>query len=333
METTIGSPAPELLTHSRSTCAAKCLRMHLLRYEIGLQRTETRETLHYGTLYHWCLEQQANGVSDQAIADHVRKHAMNPHLAESVLRMWMGHRWYYQDTGLDVVANEASFDVPIRNPETGEESKAWRNAGKRDKIVRTPNGRLALLEYKTTSSDISATSDYWAALRLDGQVSRYMLSARTEGFNLATVLYDVTRKPSIRPLLATPEESRRITKAGKLDARQRYFDETPDEYGERVAAAIAEDPARFYMRVEIARTDDDLAEFEQELWHQSQLLSDCKRHGRWFRNPASCLEPYRCDYLAICAEPGLVDRVKSGFLPAGFIVADKHPELAAPVGE
>ena len=53
----------------------------------------------------------------------------------------------------------------------------------RDRIVRLADGRLALQEYKTTTKDTAPGGAYWARLRLDQQVSRYMLAARAEGLD------------------------------------------------------------------------------------------------------------------------------------------------------
>ena len=336
---------PELLTHSRSACASTCLRKHFLRYELGLAPIEERENVAFGVLYHGALERSDLGHDDVAIAAWVRGQSKSPFIAEAVLNVWMGHRWYWQNDAFAVIESEKLFEIPLRNPETGGKTPLWRNAGKRDRIVRMGDGRAALQEYKTTTDDVSPGSDYWARLRLDQQVSRYMLAARSEGIDVATVVYDVTRRPLLKPYLATPMEERKYTEkasklkdgtirpAGSLYANQRANDETPLEYGARIADAIAENPSSYFVRMEIARTDDDLIEFEQEMWDQAKLLGDCRRHGRWYRNTQACLTPYRCDFLAICAEPRLVDRVAAGDLPPGFKLADKHPELAAPAAE
>ncbi len=47
------------------------------------------------------------------------------------------------------------FDIALVNPETGRPSTNWRLAGVIDRIVRLPDGRLALMEYKTTSRDFA----------------------------------------------------------------------------------------------------------------------------------------------------------------------------------
>jgi hypothetical protein len=66
-----------------------------------------------------------------------------------------------------------------------------------------------VVEHKTTSSDIGPGSAYWAKLTLDTQVSAYL--GAHEG--VEGMLYDVIRKPGIRPYKATPPADRKYTKA------------------------------------------------------------------------------------------------------------------------
>jgi hypothetical protein len=49
-----------------------------------------------------------------------------------------------------------------------------------------------------------------------------------------------------------------------------------------------------------------------------------QRSGKWYRNPGSCFEPYRCEYLSICQNTDLAERTPSGFLRSDNL----HPELA-----
>lgn len=322
----------ELLTHSRRVCASTCLRKHFYRYEVGLVPLKESDALRFGSLYHRALELSDLGTSDEEVARETREKAKSAYEAEAVLRLWMGHRWYWQNDAFEVVETEKGFEIPIVNPATGGRTPLWRNAGKRDRIVRLSDGRLALQEYKSTSNDIRPGSSYWMKLRVDGQISGYMLAAREEGIDVRSVVYDVSLRPALRPLLATPEESRKFTKDGRLYANQRLENETPEEYGERVGADIAERPDHYFQRIEVARTDDDLREFEQELWDQQKTLAACRSHGRWYRNTAACVGMFVCDYLTICAERSIVGRDKEA--PLGFrLLEDVHPELTAPEGD
>lgn len=332
-EATIERPVgAQLLTHSRRVCASTCLRKHFYRYELGLVPLHESDSMRFGTLYHRALELTDLGTSDEDVATEVRAKAKSTFEAEAILRLWMGHRWYWQNDAFEVVETEKAFDLPIFNPETGGRTPTWRNAGKRDRIVRLSDGRTALQEYKSTSHDIRPGSTYWMRLRVDQQISAYMIAAREEGIDVRSVVYDVSLRPALRPLLATPVESRKFTKEGKLYANQRFEDETPEAYGERVGADIAERPDHYYQRIEVARTEDDLREFEQELWDQQKTLAACQKHGRWYRNTAACVGMFTCDYLTICSERTSVGRDREA--PLGFrLLEDVHPELTAPEGD
>lgn len=70
-----------------------------------------------------------------------------------------------------------------------------------------------VVEHKTANADIGPGTTYWKRLVLDGQVSTYLPGTRALGHaDVRGVLYDVIRKPTIRPLKATPPEQREYTK-------------------------------------------------------------------------------------------------------------------------
>jgi len=155
-----------------------------------------------------------------------------------------------------------------------------------------------VVEHKTTSSDIAPGSTYWRKLTLDTQVSQYL--GATEG--VEGMLYDVIRKPSLRPFKATPEVDRRYTKAGALYANQREADETPEEYATRLRADISEDPNKYYARGIIVRLPDEAREAARDTWLVAGSIRESMRLDAWPRNPGSCDAYGRtCDYWAVCA--------------------------------
>ena len=202
-------------------------------------------------------------------------------------------------------------------------SRTWKLAGVLDQIVKLPDGRTALKENKTTSRDFSPGADYWTALHMDPQLSIYVLAAREMGYDIDTILYDVTRRPALRPLMATPDDKRKYKKDGSLYANQRESDEAPEEYSARVFAKIAEKPGDYFARIEIARLESELDACRAELWMQQKIIRQAQNMGYWYRNPGSCHSPYACEYLSICQNTDL-DTVT----PIGFRrVEDKHPEV------
>ena len=152
-------------------------------------------------------------------------------------------------------------------PETGGVSKTWVLAGKIDAIAKDKaTGKHIIVEHKTTSQDIGPGSDYWKKLPIDGQVSGYYVGASTLGYEVDVCLYDVIRKPTIRPYKATPEENRKYKKDGTLYAGQHEHDEDPHEWEARLMADIAERPDYYFQRVEVVRSESDLSDYLFDMW-------------------------------------------------------------------
>lgn len=324
----------QLLTNSRMSTFRACPRRHYYRYEVGIAPEQEDIALRVGTAFHAALEAADLGEDPEAAI--TARGDLDPYDAAMVAAMFVVHRERYAGQTLAVVATELDFELPLRNPDTGALTPIWRLAGKVDRIFRLPDGRLAILDYKTTGEDITPGSDYWLRLQLDQQMSLYVLAARELGHPVQTILYDVTKRPQLRPMKATPVEERKYTAkpskladgtvrpAGSLYANQRETDETPDEFAARVADAMRAEPERFFVRHEIARLDSDLDEMRAELWHQQLAIREAQRSGRWFRNPGACVVPYRCPFLGPCSCSADVTRS----LPDGFKrLQSVHPEL------
>jgi len=223
----VSSPSSQLLTHSRLACFRACPRRHYFRYELGLRPEDTGFALLVGSAFHRALEAQDKGEDPEgAIAEGLD----DPFDLALVAAMFDGHRRRWGDSGLVPMASELAFELPLVNPATGAATPIWRVAGVIDRIVKMPDGRLALQEYKTTSRDFAPGADYWLRLHLDPQLSLYLIAARELGHDVETILYDVTRRPALRPLKATPEEKRKYKKNGDLYANQREHDETPEGF-------------------------------------------------------------------------------------------------------
>lgn len=313
---------PETLTHSRLACFRACPRRHQLRYELLLRPEIDSDVLRIGRAFAVAVEADSKGLdAETALAGRLD----DPFEAAMVAAMFTCHKARWSAASLESVAEELPFDIPVLNPETGRDSRVWRLAGRIDRIVRLADGRLALMEYKTTSRDFAPGSHYWTRLHLDLQLSIYLIAARELGYAIDTILYDVTRRPSLRPLKATPPEVRKYTKDGRLYATQRETDETPEEFAVRVSTYLSENAEASFARIEIARTDDELRDCRREVWAQQLVLREAQRSGCWYRNPESCVSATgtTCEYLPICQFNDLDVRTPLGFRRA----EDAHEEL------
>lgn len=303
----------QLLTHSRMACFRACPRRHLYAYEYGLRSETEGEPLRIGSAFALAVEADAKGMDVSAAV-----HLDDPYEMAKAAAMFTAHkeRWATELPD-EHIAAELQFELPLRNPASSAPTHVWRRAGKIDRIVRLADGRIALKEYKTTSRDFAPGADYWLRLSLDMQLSFYLLAAREIGYDCRTILYDVTRRPGIRPLRATPEELRKYTKTDppRLYANQRTEDETPEEYAARITTDLLEDPVRSFARIEIARTDADLKEAEAEIWIQQKMLRECQRMNHWYRNPEACVTSTgsKCDFLPVCQYSDLATRTPLGF--------------------
>lgn len=265
---------------------------------------------------------------------------------ETIVRLVCAYQWRWQNAPLEYVKAEHPFRFPLTNPATGAETPIWDEAGKIDGIVKLEDGRLAVLETKTTGESIALDGDYWRVLRMDQQISKYINAARREGFAVDTVLYNVVRKPTIEPtpvpildgdglkivLDAKSERVRNLT--GKKDWRQTGDKEkgyvlqtrpmTPSEWGEKLSNDIVERPDNYFARVEIPRLESDIADFLVEQWDVQLTIRDCQRKGKWFRTVSTHTCKF-CSYFDICAEGR---EIEPHNLPLGFeLVKNLHPEL------
>lgn len=363
------------LTHSRIGTYKTCPKKHYFAYELGLRPARQAKPLRFGNAIHEALDRRAKGDDvETAIGAGLEVYGETPEwvqtdeqqydwavecaTAEALLR---GYFWYWGEdaANIKILHSEASFNVPIMHPELGVEHPKFTFAGKRDKVIElTVGGKVAVQEHKTCSEDIEGPSEYWRRLQIDHQISGYYVSAHDEGINAETVLYDVIRKPTIRPATGIPlldddgkkivldaegdrvriEKKKKDGSPAKGDGAPRQAgdpskgwvlqtrEETPAEYGKRLLADIGERPTYYYGRREIDRLEADLNEFRHELYQVADQIMDAQHKGHWFRNTGSCRTFNRlCEYFDLCTaahDPG-------GEIPAGFErVDDVHPELA-----
>lgn len=293
-----------ILTVSRARSFRRCARHHLLSYEQGFRPQETSNPLAFGSLFHRGLEAWWSGhglLGALAVMNGNAEGVDAFDLVKAeVLMQGYEARWADDALTMQVERVEAQFERELRNPATGAASRTWRLGGKIDAIVRR-NGQLWIVEHKTTSDDISPGSAYWQKLRLDAQVSTYLEGARAIGFDVVGCLYDVIAKPALRPLKATPPESRKYTKGGLLYANQRDSDETPEEYRARLQESIAENPDRYYGRGEVVRLADEEHEAAWDLWQTGRAIRDAELANRHPRNPEACFQWSKaCEFFDVC---------------------------------
>lgn len=272
------------LTASAIRTYLDCPRKFEWSYVHQIRPAKQADALRFGSLYHGVLERLDIGIDWNNISRWVVNAAATEVEAHQVLRLASAHATRWKDDGYEVLETEGVWSASIGGVAC---------AGKRDRIVRLPDRRRALQEYKTSSEDVSPGGLYHRRLRMDIQVGLYRLSSDVD-----TVIYDITRKPTIRQKQT----------------------ETADEYGERLSADIASRPEYYFARYEVPRTEhDDLAVIE-DVRAVDRMIS----LNVYPRNTASCTRFGQCPYFAACSA-----NMKPGDgVPAGFVqLKTAHPEL------
>lgn len=212
----------------------QCARMYYWKHVVRLSPTKTGGARRFGSLYHAGLEawwHESDGgvvpwkdrdlslvMALRAIHDAAKRlevlDVFEIALAEALMTAY--HVRYFDldfESPPDMARSvEVDFELPLVD-ERGREVRGWVLRGKKDSIKRFPDKRTRPVEHKSTTYEISGTSDYWTQLRVNVQVSIYIdVSRRLGTSDVSEALYDVSRRPLLRPGLATPEEKRKYTK-------------------------------------------------------------------------------------------------------------------------
>lgn len=266
-------------------------------------------------------------MSEQSLAltsalDAIDRHASDPLIAAKVRGLMIGYDARWRRSVFNVVGVEEVFHLPVVNPKTGKSSRTFTQSGKFDGVVEI-DGRNYLLEHKTTSDDISdPDAPYWGILDIDSQVSSYALANWQMGRKLDGTVYDVIRKPGIRPKELTKAIQKQIVANREycgfevpveiaLAVSQGQERECCKLYEIRLAAETFENPNKYFQRRIIPRLDADLAEYAREMWDVGQSLIHARNNDSHYRNSAACLmygSP--CTFLGVCRGYDSIDSEK-----------------------
>ncbi len=319
-----------LLTNSRLRTNRDCRRKHRLMYLEGWRPVHEGEALSFGKLVHTGLEAwwKDDGTGRLAAAlGAIAGRGREPHQQVAAEEVLTGYdaRWLAATADIEVLAVETTFVIPLINPETCAPSRTWNLAGKLDGVLRRrATGETLILEHKTTTENIADPTDpYWTKLAMDPQVSHYFLGAEGLGWPATGCCYDVLLRPRLKPLKATPPEARKYTKDGRLYASQREVDETPEEYRARVRADIAAEPAKYFQRRDVPRTEADIRDYLGDVWAEGRAMREAELAGRAPRSPEACHRFGQCPFWEVCTT-GLRPEDHSDLFEH---LDDVHPEL------
>ncbi len=207
-----------------------CPMLYNLRHVLRLRPIEDATVLRVGTNWHKCLEVLEAPGED-------RREALIAHLNQAygtcpssvdptdweierivLLYSAIGWYWHWEDDRIETVACEVPFDRQVNS--------VYRRRGKIDAIIKRLG--LALRETKSTSKPIDPSSPFWDHLKLDTQVTLYIIEARhaqlageleTYGISptdplISGVLYDVWHKPTIKPKKLSMADTKTFVASG-----------------------------------------------------------------------------------------------------------------------
>jgi len=224
-------------------------------------------------------------------------------------------RWIGEQEQYTVLGVEELVTADLRNLETGRPSRSFRLGGKIDLRVTDTMGRLMIWDHKTTSDDIEdPASSFWRMLAINSQASQYLLLEWLNGRKIDFAVWDVIRKPGIRPRGLTKSELAPMVHPGiwtycgvtlTQDQRDEALTtqrESFELYEYRLALECQANPNRYFQRRMVPRTDEALMEHAAALWNDSQDLLELRRNGRTRKNPSACMNYGKpCRFLALCS--------------------------------
>lgn len=326
------------LTNSSITAFRRCPREYFFSYMLLRKSRRVAFALIFGRMWHagleaWWVQECGALAFEAAIAEMRSFAAANEVDAFDLVKaecLMAGYTARWGDEPYETIAVEKRFAVPVvtshvapsfdrvSDPNDDRVGHDYDLCGSIDALVRKRDGIYSSLhnvESKTTSADISAGSDYWRQrIALDSQVSTYNAAAKAMGYDVQDTIYDVTRKPELIPLKATPEESKKYTKPTKAEpiprlyANQRETDETIEEYRTRLTEDIIARPDWYFARQTIVRLEHDDAEHAKDIVHTAAMIQHAEDHDAWPRSPNAC-ERFRrlCDFFEVCEGSTTID--------------------------
>ncbi len=178
----------------------------------------------------------------------------------------------------EVIAHEAPFEFRPSG------MRGVRIRGFADSLLREKRtGKLFVREYKTTASEIIGFGPFWGRVTVDAQVTIYKHAFGADG-----IVYDVTRKPGLRPS--------RADGVGRLET-----EEIMKNFFDRVVEKVKESPQEFYQWRTIYKSNAETSAEMDRILDGVRMLRQSIRNDWWPRHSHSCVGFGRCRYLDVCS--------------------------------
>jgi len=299
------------MTNSARSTFMNCRRKYQYSYVFGLAPRKPSIPFLVGGLFHDALDRcysskfKLNIDKEKAIAEKACEKASHAEgmTAEESDKIWIqssivtgmleGYKkqWLKQDQAKwDVIEAEGQFDVELPN--------GWRYRGKTDLVVRDrKTKKVKLVEHKTTSR---LDAGYVAKLPLDNQILGYIWAKNQERLGIREVVYNVTRKPTIRLKQS----------------------ETLEEFCRRLREEYTLNTATYFYREALTFDPKAVDSFSDELKRFMEEVDRCQDNNYFYQNTTQCTQYGPCPFMKLC-----LDGVTDETLPLYRIKERAHEEL------
>jgi hypothetical protein len=314
-----------ILTASRLNSLLACPRQHYWKHECGLCSTGGSHALRFGSAWARALEQRWNGLPfEDCLANALAGSVFDEHDAAMFSGLLSGYFMHWQGNDcVNKIYPEAEFNHPLNG------SRTFAVGGKIDGLGVDTSGCQIIVESKTTSDSVADDSDYWLRLRWNLQLLQYVTECRAAGWKIERVIYDVTRKPAIRPTQIPILDENKFKIVRDVAGNRMFLDngkprqsadkdkgwtlqtriETPDEFYVRLVEDCSTRPDFYFARREVPILGSELQEFEEQrlnlsrsilYYRQSQKRFE-KSESAWPRN-VNEFQCRGCSFSGFCLQ-------------------------------
>jgi hypothetical protein len=306
-----------ILTASRMVTLLQCPRRHYFAYEIGLRRNYDGPALKFGSAWAKAMEARWNDKNyNLALSFALENSELDEYQSSILAALFAAYYKIYrgQKETIKKIYPEEEFSFPLGYGD-------FTVAGKLDGIGVLKDKRQVIIEHKTTADSIAPDADYWMRLKFNLQLLQYFDAAQKNGWQIESVIYDVVRKPAIRPKQIGKKEDKHV--------------ETIQEFSDRLLADCLERPEFYFVRREVAVMENDLKMFKDQrtaLAWQINSFRELQKDGEfegayhqdaWPRNVLESTCTY-CPFKCFCLQNLEID---INHPPDGFSIGKINPEL------
>lgn len=217
----------------------------------------------------------------------------------------LGYLIRYADEQLYALDVEREFQIEL-------DVKPFVFVGKIDTLATQTGSERINLEHKTTTTSLEDLSHpYYRKLAFDLQISAYHLAQLLMEEELDQTIYDVVRKPMLRP--------KKLTKAAITEIESGEYSgipfkedysleleagdtESPELFEMRLFADIIANPDNYYLRHgNITRSQQQCVDTFQLLNTVAQDIVNCCKNNAFYQNDKACSNfNTPCEYISLC---------------------------------